>query len=314
MNIRDIDLNLLVIFRSLMATLSVSQTAKQLHLSQPAVSHALSRLRHDLRDDLLVRSSRVMVATPFAKQIEGQINDVLAQLETVLARKAFDPSQAQGQIRIQTTEYFEQLVLPHLLLTLGKQAPGLQIVSTSTHGTLPKEDLAQGQCGIAIAGFFGELPEGFFQQEIFLDRMVCLRSKVKGGVNGQRIPLQDYLNLKHIYISPEGRPSGGIVDTLLAKQKKNRQVVASVSGFAAPAWICVNTDYSCTLPQRLASLYCEILSLNWFELPFETPKIRVVQVWHGRTQKDPLLRYIRQTIHDACKFGYSRGRTSKSST
>lgn len=301
MNIRDIDLNLLVIFRSLMNNLSVSTTAKQLNLSQPAVSHALSRLRQDLGDDLLVRSSRAMVATPFANELKPRLDEILGQLETVLERKTFDPSQAQGNVRIQSTEYFEQLVLPKLLAQFAVEAPGLRIINTATRGLLPKAELAEGTCEIAIAGFFGELPEGFFQQEIFSDRLVCLCAKEHPAKKEGKISLSQYLDLKHVFISPEGRLGGGTVDDLLGKQKKKRQVVASIAGFGAPAWICTNAQYSCTLPQKLASLYTNILPLKWLELPVQTPAIKVVQVWHERTQRDPLFRYIRATIRRVCQ-------------
>ena len=301
MNIRNIDLNLLVIFKSLITTLSVSQTAKELNLSQPAVSHALNRLRKNLADDLLVRSSRTMVATPFALKLGPQISVLLGQLENVLEQKKFDPAKAEGSIRIQSTEYYEQLVLPKLLEQLGNEAPGLQVINTTTRGHLPKDELTEGKCEIAIAGFFGELPEGFYQQEVFSDRMVCLCSKNHAGAKEKKISLSDYLKLKHIYISPEGRLGGGIVDDLLAKQKKKRQIVASIAGFGAPAWICSRKEYGCTMPARLASLYTDILPVKWFELPFETPSIRVVQVWHERTQRDPLHRYIRGMIHKVCK-------------
>lgn len=284
-----------------MTSLNVSQTARDLGLSQPAVSHALNRLRHDLADDLLVRSSRAMVPTPFALRVAPEINAVLVQLEAVLERKAFDPATAEGLVRIQSTEYFEILVLPALLEHLREEAPGLQIVNTTTRGRLPKLDLASGKCELAIAGFFGDLPEGFYQQEIFSDRMVCLCSKSHSGTKGQKISLPNLLKLKHIYISPEGRLGEGIVDEKLAKQKQKRQIVASIAGFAAPAWICASSEYGCTMPEKLASLYSEIMPVKWFELPFEAPAIRVVQVWHERTQRDPLHRYIRASIHKVCK-------------
>ncbi|MEK7356150.1 MAG: LysR substrate-binding domain-containing protein, partial [Bdellovibrionota bacterium] len=135
-------------------------------------------------------------------------------------------------------------------------------------------------------------------QEIFSDRMVCLTSKDHSGARGKQISLSDYLKLKHVYISPEGRLGGGAVDEALAKLKKKRNVVASIAGFGAPAWICANSQYGCTLPQKLAELYTAAMPVKWFELPFETPGIRVVQVWHERTQRDPLFKYVRSVIRE----------------
>jgi DNA-binding transcriptional LysR family regulator len=300
MNIRDIDLNLLVIFQSLMNTQSVSETAKSVGLSQPAVSHALARLRRDLGDDLLVRSSRSLVPTPYAVELNPQVTDILGRLESALIRKSFDPVKAKGQVRIQSTEYFEQLVLPLVLEFLRETAPGIQVVSLSTQGQLPKDELLSGTSEIAIAGFFGQLPDGIYQQKIFADRMVCLAAQSHPTPNKKKISMTEFLKLKHVFISPEGNLSGGLVDRLLAKQKKKREIVASIAGFAAPAWICTSDNYACTLPQKLAEKYAEILPLKWFELPVEAPPIQVVQVWHERTQRNPLLRFIRASIHEIC--------------
>ncbi|MBX9765818.1 MAG: LysR family transcriptional regulator [Bdellovibrionales bacterium] len=299
MNIRNIDLNLLIIFRSLMVTLSVSKTAEEMNLSQPAVSHALNRLRKDLSDDLLVRSSRSMVATPYALELEGKIIQLLNQLESALTRKTFDPKTLAAKVRIQTTEYFEQLIMPTLLEYFAEHAPHLQLIITSTSGRLPTAELRQNECDLAIAGFFGPLPEGLFQQKTFKDRLVCLCSSKIAGKVGSKISLENYLSFKHIYISPEGRLSGAI-DRFLTKQKKKREVIASISGFSAPAKICQSKQFSCTLPQKLAQQYAESPAIKWFELPFDTQPIQVVQVWHERTQRDPLSRFVRAAIAEVC--------------
>lgn len=299
MNIRDIDLNLLVIFRTLMKTRSVSGAAKELNLSQPAVSHALSRLRQNLSDDLLVRASKSMTPTPYAVELEQTVGDLLERLEMVLVRKVFDPKTAVGKVHIRSTEYFELLIFPRLIEFLSENAPGIQLISTSNQGKLPQSELNQGTCDIAIAGFFGDLPEGLYQQKILKDRLVCLCSSKRPEKSGAKISLADYLKLNHIYISPEGKLSGKI-DHILAKQKRSRKVVASISGFSAPAWICRTRNAACTLPEKLAKIYVDLMPLKWVELPFETPAISVVQVWHERTQKDPLLKYIRSVIANLC--------------
>lgn len=302
MNLLAIDLNLLVILRSLLATLSVSRTARDMGLSQPAVSHALGRLRDLFKDDLLVRSSRSMVATPLAKNLSLPLQEALAHLEAALQREEFDPAKAGGVVRIQATEYFEQLAVAPILIRLQREAPGIRLVFTPTPGYLPKHDLAEGGCALAIAGFFGELPEGYFQQPLFADRLVCLH----GGGQRKALSLDEYLNLKHVYISPEGKLDGGNVDQILAKHtKKKRQIVASVAGFSAPAWICANPGFSCTMPERLAKLYAKRGKLEVSELPFATPAIQVVQVWHQRTHRDPLFRYVRGVIREECSKIFS---------
>lgn len=282
-----------------MQTKSISRTAKEMGLSQPAASHALNRLRIDLKDPLLVRSARAMVPTPYALGLASSVDKILSDLENLLTPSHFNPQTAKATIRIKSTDYFEQLVLSKLLKKLEQQASQIKVIFMSTDGRLPKQDLEEGACDLAIAGFFGDLPDQFFQQKLFQDELVCMRKRVKSEKSSS-LNMERYLAMKHVYISPEGKLDGGSIDEFLRTKGQSRKIDASVAGFMTPAWICTDTSYACTLPKKLATLFKKYLPISLHDLPFKTPPIQVVQVWHQRTHADSLHKYMRSLIQQTC--------------
>ena len=133
------DLNLLTIFDALMREKNVSRAAKTLHLSQPAMSHALARLREALGDELFVRAARGVVPTPRALALTPAITEALARIREVFAApESFDPAKVKAKLCMASTEFFEHLVLPWLIPELGRMAPHIVLQSKSTSGHLPK--------------------------------------------------------------------------------------------------------------------------------------------------------------------------------
>ena len=298
MNIKSMDLNLLVVFKLLMETRSISQTAKILNLSQPALSHSLNRLRTQTSDPILVRSSRSMIPTRFALELYNKLNFVLQDLEAALENETFDVKKIKAEIKLKTTDYFEHLVLSKLLSKLESSAPGIKIITQTTEGKLPKNDLENGKCDLAIAGFFGDLPMGFFQQSLFKDSLIGLARK-NHPLFLSPITLKKYSELNHVFISPEGKLHGKI-DNLLTDHKLTRNIQVAISNFIVCGWICRDTNYVCTLPKKLGLSLEKFLPLKTFEIPLKTTPINIVQVWHEQTQNEPLYQFIRTTIQEIC--------------
>ncbi|MFM8314065.1 MAG: LysR family transcriptional regulator, partial [Deltaproteobacteria bacterium] len=149
-NIKNIDLNLLVVFGALCTEKNTTKAAQRLGLSQPAISHALARLRQQLNDPLFVRASRGLVATQRALELEKPVVHLLSQLDSLLTGPSvFTPRTARNVFRIATTDYFEQIALPKLLNVLEKEAPDVTVVSRPTLGSLPKTELENGHYDLA---------------------------------------------------------------------------------------------------------------------------------------------------------------------
>ena len=302
LNMFDKTQSLLMVFDALMTERSVTRAAARLHLSQPALSHALARLREALGDELFVRVARGVVPTPRALELAPLAKEALSRLELLFAPpQRFAPATARAQLTMASTEFFEHLVLPRLLPRLRRDAPGLTLRSRSAQGRLPKDEMERGECDLAIAGFFGELPEGFYQQTLFEDDFVCVVRKDHPQV-GRTLSLKTYLALDHLLISMQGDLTG-VVDVALAKRRCRRRVVAGIGNFLTPGWIVAESELILTAPRRLARLYQRHLQLQLLELPLDVPSIQVVQVWHERTHAAPLHRWFRRQLQQTVREG-----------
>lgn len=300
MNIRNVDLNLLVILKELISERNTVKVGLKLGLSQPAVSHALKRLRETFGDPLLVRASRGLVPTRRALELEGPVSAFLKDVETLFDdSKAFNPLTSQITFRIATTDYFEQVVLSKLLALVEKEAPGCTLIIRPTSSTLPKEELEDGILDLAIAGFYGELPENFYQQALFSDDFVCVARKdhplMKTGLT-----LKKYASAKHLLISPQGDMKSKS-KAILGKKGFTQEYLAGVSSFTSPGWIVTSTDLLLTCPRKLAETYQKYLPVKTQELPIELGKISVVQVWHNRHHADAAHMWLRSLIQKVCK-------------
>lgn len=297
MHMNNKDLNLLPVFEALAEERNVSKAAKRLRLSQSAVSHALQRLRDMFGDPLFVRSSRGVVPTPKAVELAPRLHEALAALEAVLADAGeATPASYRGRMVLAGTEYIEQLCLPGVLPRLCQEAPQMVLQSISTQGHLPKEAMERGEVDLAIAGFFGDLPEGFYQQKIFEDGFSCVVKKNHPLIKGE-LTLESYLAADHLLISPQG-DLHGVVDKLLAKKGKKRKIVAGLASFMSPGWIVADSNLIVTVPTRLADYYARALGTRTLPVPIAVPKITVVQVWHERTHRSAKHRWFRSLIHD----------------
>ena len=297
MNIKNKDLNLLLLFKVLYEELNVSSAATRLNLSQPALSHKLNKLRHEFADPLFVRAARGLTPTPKAISISTDILRLVSSLEGFYQHQSETDFLAQAdRLVIYSTDYIESLLLPNLLAVLTEQAPQVQLVMRHTQGTLPKQQLERGDCDLAIAGFYRDLPESFYQQKLQTeDFVVVLRSQ--HPLAQQQLNLDNYCKDRHIVTTLTG-DLDGLVDQELAKSGLKRQVCAGLSGFLAPAQVLAGNDLLLTCLKSVADIAQKANpELLIKACPVRLPAVQISQVWHSRTQDDPLRRWLRQQIH-----------------
>lgn len=167
-----------------------------------------------------------------------------------------------------------------------------------TGGDLPKAELYDGSVDLAIAGFFGEPPDGFYRQRLFDESFTCV-VRADHPVVKRRLTLAQYTRLSHVLISPAG-DLHGVVDELLASRGRRRHVAVGASSFLSPAWIVARSDLILTAPRRLARAYQGGLPLRLIAPPIDIPGFTVVQVWHERQNADPAHRWLRQLVARTC--------------
>lgn len=296
-NIRNVDLNLLLVFHRLCRERNVSRVAQQLGLSQPALSHALRRLRQQFGDELFVRAARGVVPTRKALALEERVARLIEGVEDVLRDShGFDANSATGRLVIATTDYLEMLVGGAITRLLQTEAPGVQVVFRPTGGELPKRELEGGDVDIAAAGFYGQLPQGYFRQRLFEDSFSCaMRSDLAPA--GATLSLESYIEHDHILISFSGDLEGK-VDQELRKRKTRRRVLVGTASFTSPAWIMSGADVVLTAPTRLLGKFAEHFPIKIFPVPLDVGSIQIHQVWHARTDRDPLAAWFRAKLHE----------------
>jgi DNA-binding transcriptional LysR family regulator len=294
-----IDLNLLGAFHAVERTRHVTLAARSLGLSQPALSHALARLRRTMGDPLFVKTPSGMQLTPLAITLGPIVADVLGKLDReVFDRRPFTPKELARTFRIRTTDLVETLVAPHLFALSEDTAPNVRWAFLPVGTTLPKAELETGECDLAVAGFFGALPAGYYQKVLLTDSFASAISVDHPLASKKTIGLAAFAAERHVMVAPGGALAGD-VDRALAKAGVRRVVVLGSSTFLASAWITARSRAVLTGPRRILSRMAEPLGLRLFPPPVPLKPIRVVAVWHGRNHQDEAHCWFRQRLFEA---------------
>ena len=291
-DLRRIDLNLLVILDALLGEQHVTRAAERLHLSQPAVSHALARLRDLLGDPLLVRAGSGLMPTARALELAAPLAEILAQVQSLLAPNTFDPASARRTFRLAMSDYGAAIILPGLIRTLRAEAPGidLQISHASREGMV--EGLLNGDIDLA-AGVLPELPGELRSTPLFEERYVCLLDRHSLPADGQ-LDLPTYLSRPHVLLEMRGSGTPEIERTLTALRERRRVAISLPHWSVAPRFIS-GTDLILTVASRALN-EVDDQSLIVVPPPFEIAPFTFVSAWHKRRGGDQALNWLNQRI------------------
>jgi DNA-binding transcriptional LysR family regulator len=297
MNIDNKDLNLLRVFHVVYQERNASRAAERLALSQPALSHKLAKLRHEMGDPLFVRAPRGLTPTPRAHELAPQVQALVGDIEAFYHRsEGSDFLSRNERLHLFTTDYLEQSLLPGLLPRLRAQAPGVILITHNTRGQLPREELEKGSCDLAIAGFYDELPDTLRQQRLFSEDFVVLASRHNPHLHGGALGLEQFLACEHLLTTLTGDLHGR-VDRALEARGLRRRIAAGLSSFLAPTRLVRDSAFLLTCLRSVAEEAAQRdPDLQIHPLPIDLPRVEVKQIWHERTDADPLRRWLRQQI------------------
>lgn len=291
MHLRGIDLNLLVILRALLAERHVTRAADHLNMTQPAVSHALNRLRGVFNDPLLVRTSRGMELTSRAIELAKNLDAILNEVTALFKQQVFDPAKATGRVRINATEGAIIAVLLEGLAEMSAQAPGIEI-EISSEMTNTYERLRSGEIDAAL-DVYSDLPQsGFHAEALFSNSLLCVSRKMRHGAN-RNMSIKDYCAAAHVQIT------GGtnlLIERYLRDAGIIRRIGASLPGYVTAAAIVSNSDLVLTLPEMLAQRAAEMFPLSIRRLPVKLPTVTLNLIWHERRDADLNHKWVRQQI------------------
>jgi len=285
-----IDLNLLTALDALLAAQSVTRAARELGRTQPAVSHALRRLRELLGDELLVRTPGGMQPTPRALELRPVVRAAIEAAAAVLQEApAFDPARAERTFAVAMADQTSFLLLPPLIARISKEAPGVRIDQRpATVDTLGDDiDLA--------IGVFRDQPAAARQEPLFREEFVGVIRRGSAAARGP-FDLKRYLALPHLLVAPRGLP-GSPLDDALARAGQRRRVVLTVPHFLVAPHVIATTDLVWTAPSGLARAFGH-LPLAVRELPFRAEGFTIAARWHARLERDPGVRWLRGVIRE----------------
>ncbi|WP_018982324.1 LysR family transcriptional regulator [Salinimonas chungwhensis] len=296
MNIASKDFNLLVLFTILYEERSLSRSSVRMNLSQPALSHKLKKLRQEFDDPLFVRSGHGLAPTPKADVMAQEVCTLVKSLEGFYVRSSEENIAGRTDtIRLYSTDFIEFMLLPDLIRRMQQKAPGVRIVTRNTTGEFPLKALENGDCDIAIAGFFDNLPNHFYRQALSSFEFAVLSDR-QNPYWGAAQSLKNFIRCKHVVTTLNGDLKG-VMDKALDKVGAQREVIAGASSFLTLPYVIRSTDLLLTCLAPIAAHICQVEpALAMHTPPVETPPVTIEQVWHPRTHEDPLRCLVRSEI------------------
>ena len=297
MNLQDIDLNLLVIFKQLLQERRVSAVAANLGLTQPTVSNALNRLRLQLGDELFLRTSKGMEPTAYAMQLAEPIGYALAAIqETLNQTTRFDPLTSQRKFIVGMSDIGEIYFLPKLMKLLADIAPGISLSTFRTTGAGLADDMEAGRVDISI-GWLPHLKSGFFQQRLFVQQHVGLFRRGHQLDKKSALSRDEFEQADHVVVSAAGT-GHATVDAAIGKLGVKRKIVLTVPHFVAIGHILSTTDMVATVPERFARYCVDPFDLRYTALPLKLPEVGINMFWHSRFHKEPGNQWLRSLVFE----------------
>ncbi|WP_209605852.1 LysR family transcriptional regulator [Sinorhizobium kostiense] len=296
-NLRQADLNLLVVLEALLEERSVTRAASRLGMSQPAVSRALARLRELFDDGLLVEGRGGYMPTTRAEDIRPKLRRTLAQIGDMLEASHFDPAAATGNVRLLMLDLETAALVPHLLARLATEAPRLDIdIAAPGPGVI---EALENDAVDAVIGVIDSAPAGIQRRGLYDDTFVTLM-RTGHPAASSKLTLNRYLELGHIVVSVTGEGSAP-VDIALAKMPRKRRVRVRVPSFLAAVEIAAQSDLIMTLPSSLARTAAGMGRFVALPPPLDLGSFTMSLLWHARHQDEPRHIWLRRTIVAAAK-------------
>lgn len=289
-NIRNMDMNLLVVFDALFDERSVTRAAGRLALTQPTVSGLLQRLRRTFSDQLFVRTSHGILPTPRAEVLAGPIKQLLANARALTKAEVFDPSVAETTIKLCGSDYLQYAVISPMIEKIRKLAPKIRVSISPRPATGVSDLLAQGEIDLYISTRELAVPD-LPSLLLYHDRYVCVARK-KHPLRKKRISIKHLCAFDHLLVDPTGRSFLGPIDSMLAGLGHQRRVAITVPTFPILFDLLNSDNFIAFAPERLVRK--RRFELKVFETSVATPTIQVFANWHPRVSGDAQHKWLRE--------------------
>lgn len=289
-----IDLNLFRVLDAIHTQGGISGAARALHLSQPAISHALRRLRESFGDALFVRQGNRMLPTELTRRIIGEVQGHLRGLQGVLhSAEAFDPASLQMGFRIGLRDVMESITLPALLDHLAQQAPGVSLASRRVPRESLERELVAGEIDVAIERQtrMGPRVHGVRLAE---EPLAVVSARPTDATRPRAISLRRYLETPHVLVSMTS--DADPLEPLLALGGHSRRIALRCQHYFAAAQVVARTGWLLTMPRTYARELARVLPVAVSPLPLPVPPLAIWMYWSADRDADPAHRWLRELL------------------
>jgi DNA-binding transcriptional LysR family regulator len=294
MHISRVDLNLFTVFEAIYTEGSVTRASQKLNLTQPAISHALGRLRQMFDDPLFVRQGHTMVSTPLARNVIEPIRRSLRSLEVTLnGVHAFDPATSEKRFNIALRDVLEATILPPLMLRVRQTASQVDIAASQVERRELHSEMANGTLDVAIDVLL-PLSSDIMHTRIYQDSTVVVARKGHPAIDG-KVDIETYLKQDHILASSRRR-GPGLEDFELSRFGMERRICLRCQHYFAACRVVSQTDMLLTMPGRYARIANEQFGNQILAFPLEVPSFDVFLYWHTNVDNDPANRWFREQV------------------
>ena len=293
MALNRLDLNLLHVFDTIYREGSLTRAARALHLTQPAVSHSLSRLRDHFDDPLFTRQGNQMVPTPLARRFLESMRPGLTQIQGAVNQfHAFDPATQRKTYSLGLRDILESTFLPRLMKRLDAY-PELEIVSQRIARRDMETQLAAGKLDFAVDVLL-PVSNQTSHELLRRDRLVVLARK-DHPLTEAALDMEGYLSAKHVLVS--SRSEGpGIEDFELSRLGVQRNIRLRCQHYYAACRVVEETDLLLTMPEAYARIIAERANIRIMDPPADLPSIDVHLYWHKAYEREPALLWFREQL------------------
>lgn len=298
MDMKRIDLNLLVSLEALLVERNVTRAAARLHMSQPALSAQLNRLRDLFKDPLLVPAHRGMVPTAKALELIRPLRASLDQLRgTLQGHDSFSPATAELTISIACTDYVEAVVVAPLIVALRDKAPKIRVAVHRLAPAKLTQQLADGDVDLAIAT--PDTGKAYLRTwHLFEESYILIGRPGHPRIN-EGATAAGFAALEQVIVSPSGGGFTTPVDATLEALGHSRAIVASAASFLVVPSIVASSELVALVPRRLMS--DRLAEVAWIDVPWLSERFQVELIWHERTHAHQGQQWIREQIHLASR-------------
>ena len=297
MNLAAFDLNLLLVFDAVMQDRSVTRAGGRIGLSQPAMSHALNRLRYMLKDELFIRTPGGMKPTPRAEQLALPVRNALNEMQLALEPETFIPAEADRRFALAVNNYAAVVLAPPLVAAVSAAAPAVHL-DLRPSGTLDiVAQLDRGDVDLALGGM--DSPGERFATAPLLEDPFVMVMRRGHPASQRKLSAAAFAALPHLEIS-SSREDTGFIDRWLGEHGFARRIALRAPYLSAAA-ILVQSDLVATLSRRIAQEFVRNHPLELRKPPYDSPRVRTLMLWHRRLDRHPAHRWLRDVILSVTK-------------